>query len=384
MLQVDIPRTGSQIVQRPAQVPSGTASSAFSVAREDGFDFLGAEYRALFADADATAFQAPIWLDSFYAVLAPHRGATKIVVTVRRAKDKTLVGILPLILRRKTGIVLLETTDLGVGDYAAPVLDRRVMHELASARDVAEAIRATLPPHDILRIRPVRAEHADAWSALLPGTVEALGFSAHATHMPSGHAAWRRASLRSSLAKRLDRMKRQFADGAEMSFRALTKPGEIRTAVAAIQALRAGRFDGDPIQQAAVRDFYAAAAEAGAADGSVRLYGLFRDGDAAGYLYGLTHAGRYNYILIGADYERFGRFAPGLMMYDMAIADWISAGGDCFDFTIGDEPFKADFGTTPTQMFMLTDAPSWRGRLALTASAGLERLRALRPDRKQD
>jgi CelD/BcsL family acetyltransferase involved in cellulose biosynthesis len=382
MLQTDISRSGVS----PAAKSAGTGepSSRVVVAREDDLDFLGREYRDLFPRSDATAFQAPSWLHSFYAVLAPYRGAGKVVLTLRSPGDRRLIGVLPLILRRKSGVALLETTDLGVGDYAALVIDRDRQTSLFTDPHAAEAVRAALPPHDILRIRPIRAEHVGSWCSLLNGTAEPLGFSAHATQIPSGYAAWRKANLRSSLAKRLDRMKRQFAEGADMRFRALTDATDIATAVAAIQALRAGRFDGDPIQQDAVRDFYAAAAEAGAKDGSVRLYGLFRDGEAAGYLYGLTHAGRYNYILIGADYDRFGRFAPGLLMYDMAIEDWDANGGQCFDFTIGDEPFKADFGTEPTAMHMLTNAASWRGRLALTASAGLERLRAMRPDRKQD
>jgi CelD/BcsL family acetyltransferase involved in cellulose biosynthesis len=56
----------------------------------------------------------------------------------------------------------------------------------------------------------------------------------------------------------------------------------------------------------------------------------------------------------------------------------IAAGGECFDFTIGDEPFKMDFGTSPTAIHALTAQPTWRGQLMRAALETRQRLSALR------
>jgi hypothetical protein len=134
-------------------------------------------------------------------------------------------------------------------------------------------------------------------------------------------------------------------------------------------------FAGDLIQDDRVRDFYATVAvEAG--DGRLaEIYRLDIGGAPAGYVYGLGHRGRFYYLLIGCDYENHGRASPGLVLYDRIIADWIGRGGDVFDFTIGDERFKADFGTETTPMFALVDAPTWRGKLALAAFRAHAQLR---------
>jgi hypothetical protein len=39
----------------------------FKVQVEQDFSFLSGEYRALFADSQATAFQAPVWLEHLYS-----------------------------------------------------------------------------------------------------------------------------------------------------------------------------------------------------------------------------------------------------------------------------------------------------------------------------
>ena len=145
-----------------------------------------------------------------------------------------------------------------------------------------------------------------------------------------------------------------------------------------MQALRAGRFEGDMIQQDFVRDVYAEVAVEGAATGFARTYSLMLGKDAVGHVFGLTHGGRFHYLLIGCDYEAHGRHSPGLILYDAIIAGWIADGGDAFDFTIGDEGFKKDFGTEPTAMFELATAPTWRGRLARAAFDARDRLRQSR------
>ncbi len=95
-----------------------------------------------------------------------------------------------------------------------------------------------------------------------------------------------------------------------------------------------------------------------------------------GYAFGLTHAGRFDYLLIGCDYERHGRHSPGLMLFDRMIDDWAASGGSVFDFTIGDEPFKTDFGAKPTPMFELRGVPTVRGRIFLALKEARDWLRA--------
>jgi CelD/BcsL family acetyltransferase involved in cellulose biosynthesis len=132
------------------------------------------------------------------------------------------------------------------------------------------------------------------------------------------------------------------------------------------------------VQHPAALDLYRSVAVEGARSGFARTYSLETDGEVVGITFAITAAGRLNYLLIGCDYARFGRHSPGLLLYDGMIADWINEGGDVFDFTIGDEPFKTDFGTHRTPMSGLTRAATWRGSLALSALDLRETWRARR------
>lgn len=344
-----------------AALAAGRDGGAPVVALEPEFDFTSDAFRALHAASSSTAFQHPDWLHAFYRHLAPARDATELIVTVR--EDDRLVAVLPLIRRVMTGVSLVEATDLGVSDYAAPILARNWI----PGADLPARIASAMPAFDVMRIRPVREEHLGQWQALLSGDVMQLDFSAHATELAGGFPEWRAGALASNFASQLDRKKKRFFKNPGARLELLTDAGQIGDAIRAIQLLRAGRFEGDPIQQDFVRDFYAGVASKDDGHGLARTYLLSLDDEALGYVFGLAWNGRFHYLLIGCDYDRHGRHSPGLLMYDGIIEDWMRSGGEIFDFTIGDEAFKAEFGTTPTRMFALTRTPTLRGRLALAA-----------------
>jgi len=342
-----------------------------------GFDFRAGEYARLFARSNATPFQHPLWLDHLYAVLAPSRSAEPIVVTVREQRSAELKLVLPLIRRQKNAVTLLETTDLGVSDYAAPVVE--LGWQVPAG--LPEKLHAVLPPHDLMRIRPIRSETVELWRACLGGEPVGLDFSAHAVALSADYRAWRGQTLERGFAKYLDRRKKRFLKESGAGLRLLTGREEIAHGIETLRRRRAGRFVGDPIQEGPVAEFYKAVAIEGSAAGLARTYALTLAGEEIGHIFGVTGNGRFHYLLIGCDYERHGRHSPGLVAYDLIIEDWIAAGGTAFDFTIGDEPFKRDFGTQATAMFMLGAAPTWRGRLARAAYNAREQLRRLQRGR---
>ncbi len=374
-------------VMPPGDAMAGRPRAApLELTYEPAFDWLSPAYRDLFADADATAFQHPLWLDAFGCELAPARGARLGALVGRQ--DGRLRLVAPLILRRRRGLRLLEAADLGVGDYAAPVLDPdwSPAPEDGQGGLAARAARL-LPAHDILRIRPVRPEHVGPWRLLFDAGAEPLGFGAHAAALPSSHDAWREGALSPAFRRTIERKAKRFArmDGARL--RLVSSPDEIADAIALIAELRAGRFAGDMIAQDAVRRFYQAAAVAGAASGFARTHLLEAEGRPLAALFGLAHRGRHNYLLLGCDYERDGRLSPGYVAYDALIRDFIAEGGTCFDFTIGDEPFKAHFGTEATPMYGLVRAATLRGRLALAArrlGGALSAARTRKSDRTKE
>ena len=324
------------------------------------FDFDAPEYRDLFARSDATAFQHPVWLETFYRVLAPALGARPAIITGRDIAGR-LVLLIPLVVRRKSGVTLLEAADLGVSDYAAPVLDPSLVPNDA----LREAVRAALPAHDLLRIGKVRDEHLPVWQASLGATGEEADYGAHAAEHGPDYQTWRAAALDASFVRNLDRKAKRFFKLPGAAVRTIDGAAERAAAVEAIRRDRAGRFPDDPIQSDEVFAFYRELA----ANGSdvIRIYALETEGERIGHTLCVADRGRLHYLLIGCDYERHGRHSPGYILYEAMMEDWAQSGGTVFDFTIGDEPFKADFGTRRTQMFQFSRANGWLGKLARVA-----------------
>ena len=343
----------------------------YSVETSSSFDFNAAEYADLFARSQAHAFQHPIWIDAFFRHLAPNRAATPHVLQIRRIQDGTLQCVVPMILRSKYGLRLLEATDLGVSDYVCPVATPEFWPELERNEPLRQQISIALPRHDLMRIRPVRQEDCRYFGLLFGGAAKPLGFSAHAVPLGRPYDDWRKSALNASLRKMMDRKARKLNREHDVSLEELTNETELTEALVELARLRDGRFEEDVIQQKFAREFYREIAVRGAQKNFASTWRISADGEPMGYVFGLTHESRYYYLLIGCDYDRFGKFSPGLQLYDGIMAHWSERDDAVFDFTIGDEDFKMKFGTSPTPMYGFVRPGSLIGAAAKMALRGL-------------
>lgn len=299
------------------------------------FDFGSDEYRNLLAASNATAFQHPDWLGPFYDILVPAHGVEPYIVVGRDAGELQLV--LPLI---RSG-ASVQYAFLDVTDYACPVM-----------RPLAQPTESTLPARlrlaldgAPLTISPVHHEHVADWRTLLGSEPMQLPFQAHSLPVilsgdrPQHFSARRRNDL-SRKASRLGPLKLEIVHGD-----AITKT------FAEAQAFRRGRFDNDPLQIDHGLQFYSEVATRGDRSGLSRTFRLSHEGRTVAMLFGLIDKGHFRYIILACDYTRYAEFSPGLLIFDRAIASWAEAGGEVFDFTIGDEPYKAELGCSSTPMF---------------------------------
>ena len=336
------------------------APSQNIVRLEPDFDFRSAQYLRLFQNSPATAFQHPIWLDTFYRLVAPHRRAAKLVVTVRDRQTDALRVVLPLVMRKASGLTLIETTDLGISDIASPVIERGWRVPAGLSEEIASA----LPTHDLLRIRPVRRETVSAWQACIGGQAATADFFGPATGLSGPFPEWRSGARDQGFRKPLNAMAGRTMRSGATELRLLTVSRDIMRAIDAIRERRTGLAHHDPIQEAPVRDFYTTIAIAGSPAGFAHTYALIQDGIAIGHVFAITWRGRFHYLLVGCDSERNGRHASTFALYDTMIEDWTRIEGSVFDFTIGDESFRQEPAEGEPEMFVLTRTATWRGKLS--------------------
>lgn len=331
------------------------------VERHSSFDFLSRDYRDLFARAGATAFQTPLWLDRLYARLVPAIGAEPAVIAVRARADGRLAAVLPLLVRRRYGMRVAEFADLGVCDYCAPVVETGLLADTAT---LDGRIARLLDDCDLLVVRKI-PEHVRADFALVDRLRwSQMGIHAHRTVVSGPYAAWRAATLSDSRIRFLDIKRRKLHRQGRIELKCPDDPAGIAQALEAIRSFRAYRFNETGLKDLLAIDAYAQFyREAGAEAPPARAYVMTADGRPVSVAFGLVHDGAFNLLLSGFDFARLRNFSLGLLMIEDIAADLIARGEPVLDLTIGDQPYKQEFGTQPTAMWMAMRGISARGRL---------------------
>jgi CelD/BcsL family acetyltransferase involved in cellulose biosynthesis len=335
----------------------------FELAREDGFDFLSAEYRSLFARAPATPFQHPLWLDRLYRSLAPGLGVEPLVVTARSGRERRLELVLPLMRRRRRGLQLVEFADLGVCDYVRPVGADAAVCALADNPPAARRLRKLLRPYDLIRIKKAPDE---ARLERLFGSARRrrMNVGAYSVPLCDDFPTWRAAAMPGDYVRQLQRKRRGLQREGAVGFERLDEPARIEAALARARDWRRARFAGDLFQDARYFAFYLEIAIAGADSGFSRTYALTLNGETVAVVWGLHDRGAYLMLLSGFDQPRYGSRSVGALAFEDLAKTCIAEGDRLLDFTIGDEPYKRLFGARPSPLWTITAAGTPLGAVA--------------------
>lgn len=345
----------------------------YSIEREDGFDFLSAEYAALHSAAAATAFQDGVWLHCLYTTLAPARGAQSVVVTVRRDIDRELVLVLPLV-RRGRIVRTLAFADLGVADYSSAVVRPAVLEELSRRPEVIAGIRRALGRFDLLQVDRVPGS-PDPLAALLGGAhVHRHHYDTHLMTLAATPEAWRH-SLDPAFVRHLERKYKRLRPKGERVLREVTDVSEVEPLMQRMRAFRAARFAErrgvDLVQDDDTFAFYrAVAADSVHRGGPGRLVVLEIAGEPVAIALDLVEGDRELFLLVGYDIERLRNYSLGLLIVDGLVQDAIGRGKSYFDLTVGDESYKSDFAACALPLHQVRVPRTVLGRAAMLSGDG--------------
>jgi CelD/BcsL family acetyltransferase involved in cellulose biosynthesis len=343
--------------------------SAYVVAREDDFDFRSAEYADLFHRSEATLFQHPIWLDQLYRRRAVDTGSSRVVVTVREATGAQLVVVVPLVLRRRRGMRWIEFADLGVTDYAAPVIDRIQADRVLADDTVPTSIRTALGRFDVLHVQKLKGSASATARLLATPTVRRLPYDGHPIALPPATEDWRAKLLDPSFARNLARRRKRLRPKGEIGFVQLSDPAEADALLERIRSFRTARFADrraiDLMQDPDCFAFYSAVArESAALGGPARISGITVDGEPVALSLDLVDDREHVFLIVGYDFARLRNYSLGLLIVDELVDRAVASGLHTFDLTVGNESYKTDFGATPVPMYAVRAAGTLRGRAA--------------------
>jgi CelD/BcsL family acetyltransferase involved in cellulose biosynthesis len=348
----------------------------YRVAREDDFDFLSPAYRALYERSDATLFQEPVWLDRLYRTLAGARDARPTVVTVRRAgsgPDDRLVGVLPLVRRCRHGVQRLEFADLGVCDYAAPVLDREHVTAMLSDVAVRRDIRTSLRHFDLLQVERLAGSGVRMAELVGASVTRRHSYDTFPIALPTTRSQWPYQGLDQGMTRRLVRGHKRLRTRGGVTLRVVADAGEVDAVMERLRVFRQERFSEsravDLVQDPDCFEFYRRAARDGILRGGpAQLSVLEVGGEPAAVALDLVDAHRHLHLLVGYDVVRLRTHSLGLLIVAELIRSAIMQGRHTFDLTVGNEAYKSDFGARATPMYSIRIAVTARGHVAAAAT----------------
>lgn len=321
-----------------------TIGDAAVVGVEPGFDFLSAEYRDLFARADVTAFQGPLWQAAIHRDLVPALGARQHTVTVRDPVDRILLAVLSLVVQKLGPLTVIQPADFGVCDANAAVGEIIVLEALANNPLMRQRFGEVLAGADALLFRKVRRDGFDV-RRLFDGAVMSLNENA-AYHSETGDdfEFWQRKTLNRKFSKELGRLNRQVEREVGLyEHRVAQSEQEIHAAFDFLQRARKDRFKSDLLDNPVFVDFYRNYAIAGAASGEAITYVSCLDGEPVAVLFGVGHQEQCHAVLIGADTERMAKYSVGMQLLFRVIKLRFDAGLHRLDFGVGNTGYKSLF-----------------------------------------
>ncbi len=322
---------------------------------------------------DCTVFQSYGWLSAWFAHVGKLEGIEPCIVTGWDAGGDGALFILPLGIQQGRLGAKLVWLGGGLCDYQGPLLSKAFPHRVRHGQFNAlwKQIREMLPQHDVVELgRMPERIGGQANPFMQLNHISQHASSAHMTRLkPTWDAYYD--SKRSSGSKKRDRQKRRKME--EFGVTELVTPTDKAAIARTVEALieqKSATFArmgvANMFQKPGVRDFYIALATDAANEGLIHVAHLEVGGKIAAANWGLSFGGRYHYVLASyAEQEDFAKRGPGLIQLMDLMKHATEAGHTEFDFTIGDEGYKADWCEVEMKLYDHLEAETVRGLLTL-------------------
>ncbi|MDK9695849.1 MAG: GNAT family N-acetyltransferase [Siculibacillus sp.] len=322
-----------------------------------GIDAVRDALAALPDELRPTAFQHASWIDCWLAGEG-HSQRRMVLALAESVADGRPLFALPLVLDTFGPAAYWTALDLGVCDYNASFAAPDFRPTTPEMRSIWTRIVAALPDHaDFLMIDKLPTAISGRTEPLLelPGLWRSHVLR-HSLRLDADFATLRDTRFSGTTMRSLARKRRKLARKGWLTFSIST--GE--DALGPLERLLGWRGDRYGVR-ADIDAFYRRLTAAG---DPARVAWLALDGEPLAACFGLVETEAFRLLAVGHD-ERFKNWSPGLLLIEDAIAWAVEGGFSEFDFTIGSEAYKFDFGVGTDAMWIAAEEFSPQGSAML-------------------
>jgi CelD/BcsL family acetyltransferase involved in cellulose biosynthesis len=279
--------------------------------------------------------------------------------------------LLPMARVERRTYSAIEGLDFGVSDYIAPLLAPGAAFTPDEAREVWRSIKSVLPRADLLRLSRIPRQIFNAANPLVSlSSSRPMETAAFGVHVQGDPNTLIQRLCRKSTFRDLAKFRRRLERRGKILLKVPESLAEVDGILDAMIAQRRQRFReigrSDLLASDRIVAFYRAAAHQGLKGGPVRIFGLFVNEQCAGTAYGLVHRGAFHLLIQTMDgSEELRNCSPGLQVTAEVMKWSLQQGLTYFDFTIGNLPYKTEFGAAASALYELDEAQTTRGHIVL-------------------
>lgn len=313
---------------------------------------------------EGSTFQSPFWLANWFVVIGQDSSVDPLLVMIRDARGEVLLAC-PLVRRREGGVTVLEFPDLGVSDYAAPLLRRDSVARLPQGEALWALIAGALPPTDLLRFERLCPTVAGMANPLYDHPRARLnrltGWVTPTVDSWEGFRSVLSGRQRENSAKNRRRFLRQ--PDAEIVIH--NDPEAALAALARLDALQESRMrekgQAYQLNNPRIAAFYRRLVETGLAEGKTLIAELRAGGETIAANLTVLSGQEAVYLRVGSRYGEWSRMSPGVIVTEVAIEEALGRGARVFDFAMGDYVYKRRLGGAEMKLRDLVLPLSLRG-----------------------
>ncbi len=314
----------------------------------------------------STVFQSEAWLLPWCRLISPKIRAGVIFITVRDGSGRVTM-FLPLCLRRSHGLSIVEFADGGLADYAAPLMAKELAAD--DFQQIWETILGRLPKTDLIRFEKLPGHVAGYTNpiTLLPWVHKMDNFAAWGVSLPSCRGDYDK-TVRSRDKKEIRRKRKNLIEAlGDISLIHGNTGSEKRHIFDTLRSHRRARFGKlnrfDILNDPDYLQFY----EEQVMGSGVAVVSALKAGDKLiATMLGVYYQNAYLLLMHSFD-SGVESLSPGIVAIDEMTSYLIGKGTTYFDFTIGSESYKKQFGVNKSSIYTGTLARSLKGMLYLSA-----------------
>ena len=326
------------------------------------------DFTSLLSSSDynwvSTPFQTVRWMQSWMDTLGAEPHVQILPIIVYETTTNIPVILLPLIVNSIGKLRKIESVDLGLSDYNAPIIAPNLLLGKKEVTRIWRAIKAILPPHDMLLITKmpssiqrepnplINTKNVD--KSPLNGNILNLKASWHDYHY----------GLERTFRKEIERSWRVLEKHPQARFVNITDTSEARRILRVLedqQAIRMQELGADyNLNRPDITAFYRGLVKSGIEDQSVRLTALMVKDEIAAVLLGIVNGTEYSMIRLSTGDKKWKNCSPGRLLIYKTMEYMHTQSFTTFDFTIGDYNYKRRLGAEFVELSNIVESGNLR------------------------